>query len=586
LFPANEPSRSRPAADGSVAVPFTRRGVRNAFGRAWPALLLALALCLPWLSSPMFLDDWHLLWKASQAPWTWEGLTRAFTFLDASSIGSWNLPEAPPYHFFRPLVVALLKLEWLAWGDLPAGFHAVSLALHLASTVLVGALAARVTGRERVGRLAAVLFAGQPHAVASVLWTSGLTEALGAALVLAALYAYVVARQDRKAGWLLASVLLAAVACLAKENAVLIGLCAVAWETSLLVSNPRRWRERLRAAVPALAPLVVVLGSFAAYRLLAFDTGGVLYEPYYIAPSSDGFAYFAISKLVYYLASLVTTVPIVPIFGDAFLRQHPVLLAGVAALVLAFFYWVSRAAWGRGLAPLAWAWMAVAFLPTMSILASDLYPYLAGVGFALLVAGALAEQRRATRWLVAGLLGLYALGFTARAAIYHAQGVQEDTAALDVERELGGAVPDGARLLLVNLPVSVGHLASHLRLRSGHADVHASLVTLSPEWTVPTQAPRVECRGPRSLRVGPPPGREALLDTPEEWEIQLFRTPLVEGRSFQARQGFRVTPVWGGGRVRALDLDLDQPLGAGPAHVMSFHQDAAGRLAHQECEQP
>jgi len=42
-------------------------GVRAALVRVWPALALAVCVYLPWLGSPLFLDDWHLLWMASQA---------------------------------------------------------------------------------------------------------------------------------------------------------------------------------------------------------------------------------------------------------------------------------------------------------------------------------------------------------------------------------------------------------------------------------------------------------------------------------------------------------------------------------------
>ena len=78
---------------------------------AWPALLLTVLLCAPWLASPMFLDDWHNIVQAREAPWTFSGLARGFSFLGHEELATWNLPEGLHYHFFRPLLVASFKLD-------------------------------------------------------------------------------------------------------------------------------------------------------------------------------------------------------------------------------------------------------------------------------------------------------------------------------------------------------------------------------------------------------------------------------------------------------------------------------------------
>jgi hypothetical protein len=570
------------------------RGLRAALTRAWPALLAAVVLTAPWLGSALFLDDWHLLWKASQADWSWEGLSRAFTFLDPGAILTWNLPVAPAYHYFRPLVVASYKLDMALWGLTPLGFHLESLLLHLGSVVLVGALAARVTGDGRVGRLAALLFAIQPHNPAAVCWTAGRTEALGALLMLGALLSYVIARQERRPrllGWTLA---LTALACLTKENAVLVGGFAGAWELTRLTAAwraarggegeaPETLREWARRALAPLAALAVLLIAYLVYRFGVFDSLGALGEPYFTSPLSPGFAGFALTKSIYYLAALVTTAPIIPLFGTAFLLEQPAVTAAAALVVIVALWGLARAARGHRVTLLAGLWVALAFLPTLPILASDLYPYFAGVGSSLLLAAALADRTRARRVVLIGLVALYALGYTGRGLLFHVQGEIDRVVREDVERDLGGPAPEGLRLLLVNLPISASHVASHLRLRAGHGDVTAVLVTLTPEWAAPPAGPEVACLSPDHVRIGPPPGHEALFESKEEWNIHLFRVPIDPTRRYGTPHGFQVAPVWEGAHAVALDLHFDPPLTNSHARIYSFYQDKDGHLAHRKC---
>ncbi len=557
-------------------------GVRAALVRVWPALALAVCVYLPWLGSPLFLDDWHLLWMASQADWSWSGLVHSFTFLDPGSIVTWNLPAGPAYHYFRPLVVALLKVEYAVFGTAPWGYHMVSLVLHLVSVVLVGLLTIGVTGSERVGRLAALLFALQPHNVASVNWTAGQTEALGAPLMLAALVSYVAARRGGFLlhGWTL---MFTALACLTKENAVLVGAYAGVLELTLLVLGPEGWREWLKRAVPGLGALAVLLGGFLVYRFFVFDSGGGLIEPYFTSPAADGFVLFAAAKMVHYLGALITTAPIVPLFGTQFIAEHPLALASGGVVGVSFLVLLGRKVVDPRTLWLGLGWLAVAFLPTLPILASDLYPYFAGVGYALLLAGALAREGRVARVLLVSLVALYLVSTTGRGLLYHVQGVADRTAADDIEADNGGPLDEPATLLFVNMPVAVSHVTSNLRLRSGNPDILGVLVTLTPEWALPEAGPEVQCLGPAHVRIGPPPGHDRLFETPEEWNVHLYREPLVQGKRYETDHGFDAEPLWDGDGVVALDLRFDSSLSGSGVHIISYYLADDGRLAHRMC---
>ena len=560
--------------------PSIRAGLQAALGRAWPALLLTVAACAPWLASPMFLDDWHLLWKASQAPWTWAGLRDGFTFLDPTSISTWNLPAAPAYHFFRPLVVASFKVDMALWGLAPAGYHATNLAMHLVTVVLVGQLAARVSGNDRLGRIAAVLFAIQPHNVAAVCWTAGRTTSMGAMWMITALLCYIVARQDRRPALHVGALFFAGLACLTKENAVLIGVLAALWE---VLHGPGPLRTRWRSSTLSLMPLAILLTGFAVYRLAWFEEVGILGEPYFTAPTGAGFYVFAIAKLAHYAVGMLTTLPLVPIFGTGFLLDHPALTAGVAFATVFVATVVHRAGVGQRGRWYGGFWMFAAFLPTLPILASDLYPYVAGIGFAMILAAALARPTRGRRIALIVLVCFYMAGFTARGLLYHVQGVTHRAAVAEIEQDFGGPPSTEAHLVLVNLPVAASHVASHLRLRAGRPDIHATLATLTPEWTLPIAGPSVECLSPHAVRIGPPPGHDALFETPEEWHVHLFRTPLVPGWSYRSKRGLTATPRWTDGHVDALELHFDQSLEDEDTRIYSFYRTGDGPLIHRVC---
>lgn len=559
-----------------------RDSLREAVARVWPALLLAVVLNAPWLASSMFLDDWHLLWKAHEAEWTWHSLSSSFTFLDSASISTWNLGEIPAYHYFRPLIIASFKVEMWLWGLSPVGFHAVSLLLHLVSTVLVGALVFAMKGERRLARVGALLFAIQPHNVASVLWTAGRTEVLAAPLVLAALLCFVAYTRRPLRRMQVGALLFTAVACFVKESVVLVGGFALLWEVHLGRTLKTPLRQWFKVAVPRLTPLALLLGGYLAYRFLVFDSGATLREPYFTDPASWSFPLFALAKTVHYLTALLLTIPIVPIFGTQFLLDHPVLLLLSLTLVTAALWLGARKANRNRLSALCLGWLAISFLPTLPILASDLYPYFAGIGFAMLLAGVVGSDTRRARIALVSLVALYCLSYSARGLLYHTQGSYHAAAMADVEEDLGTPTPPGTRLLLINMPVSVSHLASHLRLRSGHGDVRAILATVTPSWVIPTSGPRLLCTSDRTVRIFPSEGHDTLFDTSEEWNLQLFRLPLQQGKSYTTPYGFTATPLWAGDKVLALDLSFDNPLSIGSHRLYSFYLDDSG-LAHPVC---
>src|SRR5580692_9834625 len=122
--------------------------------------------------------------------WLWDDereVTENRILRDPAALGRiWLAPAGPDYF---PLKSTAQWLEWRAWGARPAGYHAVSLALHLASALLLWRLLRRLGARW--GWLGGLLFAVHPLAVESVAWAAELKNTLSLPLLLLAMSACV-----------------------------------------------------------------------------------------------------------------------------------------------------------------------------------------------------------------------------------------------------------------------------------------------------------------------------------------------------------------------------------------------------------
>lgn len=340
---------------------------------------------------------------------------------------------ALPSNYYRPAFGWAYSLVARGFGLQPAAFHAVSVALHAAVTLLVALGARRLVQarREAAALTAGLLFAVYPAHAEAVAWIGDQADLLTSLFVLLALAAYL-EHKDRGGRGAWTGPLAYLLACLCKEPGAALILVLGAVEMA-------EWRREgslaaaLRHGAARLAPYVAAVGAYVALRLHAL--GSFSPRSYGVTATPAGTVAFAAGLLARYLAFLVvpfparvlTSVPAPPLLS--FLALAGLAAAAVALLGLAAVAWSGRARRELFL-PLA---VIVAFL--LPVLAansigganfSERYVYLPSIGLAWL-AGVLAARLAGSLSggagrvaAAAGLALLAALGAAAwaRAEVY------------------------------------------------------------------------------------------------------------------------------------------------------------------------
>jgi hypothetical protein len=205
----------------------------------------------------------------------------------------WAQFTGGPPSFYRPLFLVWMRINFILSAMSPWGWHALSIAKHLAVAALLGFLVLRLL-RDRVAALvAASLFALHPAQTESVAWVT-VPDPLMSAAVLGALLLYLrwiavvphtqaherksrKRAQASKAGqhrnlWLIASAAVGFAALLAKETAII--LPALIFALALLVQGENAeadFRVRITAALRRTVPFLCVT---ALYLLMRFHALG------------------------------------------------------------------------------------------------------------------------------------------------------------------------------------------------------------------------------------------------------------------------------------------------------------------------
>ena len=292
--------------------------------------------------------------------------------------------------------VAQLRGPGIEAGTLdPRIFHAVSLATHALSALLVYALLRRLVKLPWPALAGAMFFALHPLQVEAIAWASGLKDLLCGTFSLLALWQYVLAADaqlatEKRRIHYAAAILAFALAMLSKPAAMVTPALALVIDRMIL---GRQWRPALKAAVPCLALAV----PCAVWTKLFQPGTNLVHVPLWARPL------VAADALAFYVYKLFLPVRLGLDYGrtPAFVLSHPgayLTWLGPALVAAALVLWRRHPAARAGAAAALLAAVAVSPMlgltpfafQTVSTVA-DHYVYLSMLGPAFAVGWAFAH---------------------------------------------------------------------------------------------------------------------------------------------------------------------------------------------------
>lgn len=198
---------------------------------------------------------------------------------------------------YTPLVSLTFWIQMRLFGGRPAPMHAVNLAVHLLNVVLVYALIARLTGKDRVAFFTALFFAIHPMLAESVVWISARKDLLVAFFSLNAMRSYAVfaERGDAKSRRL--SFMFFLLALLSKPSGVVLPLSLMLID---IWFGRRTLRELVRQKLDFLA-VALLHGAASTSFFLYYSPAGMLSDrgAFALAGNMARSAWFYAGKLVW-----------------------------------------------------------------------------------------------------------------------------------------------------------------------------------------------------------------------------------------------------------------------------------------------
>ncbi|HEY3242072.1 MAG TPA: tetratricopeptide repeat protein [Phycisphaerae bacterium] len=351
-----------------------------------------------------------------------------------------NLLESPAYRGFglaqirwafstfrlghyQPLTWLSFGLDYLMWGERPAGFHLTSILLHGLNAFLFGWLSLQlvrraqpaVDGRARHAHfvaavVAAAVFALHPLRVESVAWVTERRDVLSGLFFLSSILMYLRAYANRsrhaaRTTWYCLSLVAFELSLLSKSLGLALPLVLLVLDVyplGRIPRSPRRWTNlAARRVYLEKAPffaLAVVCGLIA---IAAQARSGALFSVQTHGLSAR--LAQAVYGLIFYLRATVATTSWYPLYEWPF-NLNPFewryVLSGIAVVVLTAFFMALRHRFPAGLA--AWLCYVGLLLPVLGLAQSgvqfvaDRYSYLACLGWAVLAGTGVARCWHAT----------------------------------------------------------------------------------------------------------------------------------------------------------------------------------------------
>ena len=296
---------------------------------------------------------------------------------------------------WHPLTWLSHALDVELFGLAPAGPHAVNVALHCASALLLLLLLRRLTGSLWRSALAAGLFALHPLRVESVAWVSERKDVLSTALWLGTMLAWAGHVRAPSRRRLALAIGLYALGLMAKPMLVTLPFALLLLDAWPLRRLPARQPARDRDLVLEKWPLFALSAAASVVTFLVQRGVGAV-RPLSAIPLAERLANGALAVWAY-LGKWLWPVGLAVFYP---LPERPVGLVPVAA-ALAGIALVSAAAWRwRARAPhllVGWLWYLGTLVPVIGLVQvghqamADRYTYVPSIGLALAVVWSLPD---------------------------------------------------------------------------------------------------------------------------------------------------------------------------------------------------
>ncbi len=405
----------------------------------------------------------------------------------------WAFTESYGANWY-PLTWLSLMLDYELFGISAPAFHAVNLAFHVASAVLLFYVFLRTTGALPASAFIAAVFALHPTHVESVAWAAERKDVLSAFFWMLTLWAYVRYAEKPSARRYSLVALSLALGLMSKPMVVTLPFVLLlldGWPLGRLgkVAFPRLVLEK--------APLFALVAVSSAITFFVQRAEGAV-QPL----QTYSFGVRVANALVAYIAYIgkafwpARLSPYYPHSGDSL----PLWQAGVAfgALVLVTLLTLAPARRSERLRflPVGWLWYLGTLVPVIGIVQvgqqamADRYTYLPYIGLSIMVAFGLAEMVKLRPVLPAlALVSVLALGVVASAQVRvwrdsvtlfeHALRVTSDNALAHINLGIAylnrGRLDDAERELLKAIEIHPGASEAHaglgvVRASSGRAE--------------------------------------------------------------------------------------------------------------------
>lgn len=320
----------------------------------------------------------------------------------------------------RPFANLTFALNYAFGGYDERGYHAVNLAIHLATALLLFALVRRTllrpllrarfaTMATPVALCVALLWGLHPIDTNIADYVSQRTEGLMAALYLLTLYAFVRSVEADSRGWALLAVVACALGMATKEDMVTAPVLVWLYDRTFVTGTFLGSLRRHRRTYAGLAATWLLLGGLMATSKLSARGVG-----FGLGHSAFSYALTECRSVVRYIELALFPHQLVFDYGPNYLHGLGAALPGILILVAALGL-TALALWRAPAVGFAGAWFFLVLSPSSSVVpvaqqpCAENRPYLALAGIAALVA-VLAYRATGRRALAALPVAAAALG--------------------------------------------------------------------------------------------------------------------------------------------------------------------------------